>query len=154
MEKFNKAGIFAGAKMNKRGESEFSLMYVYIPYLVILAAFMILLYFSIGHYLSGAAVSEDYYAKEIVKVINLAEPGDVIELNVHKGTEIALKNKVTAYSDLFRIDNKNKEVCVRFFEQGRTCYSFFNDVFIDNWRLELGIPENVLYFEVKERVKK
>src|SRR3989344_8693837 len=94
-------------KMNKKGDTN---TWVSFSFLIISVVFIIAFVIFIRRQMNGAAVWEDYYAKEIVKVINLAKPGDVIELNVHQGTVSAKKNNVNTYGDLFRIDNTHKEV--------------------------------------------
>lgn len=133
--------------MNNKAESN---TFNNVLHLIVLAVFIVGVFAFVSSQLNGARVWEDYYAKEIVKVINLAKPGDVIELNIHKGTEVAKKNKVESYSDLFMVDNTNNEVCVKLNNIRRTCYSYFNDVFIDNMEVRLGVPGNILRFEVKE----
>lgn len=132
--------------MNKRALSE--VLWNNVLYLIILIFFIIGIFMFISDQWNGAAIREDYYAKEIVRIINLAEPGDVVTLNVQKATEIGKKNNVD-FNDMFRIDNEHKEICVRLSSSRRTCYSYFNDVSIDKSEVRLGVPENILYFEVR-----
>ena len=77
---------------------------------------------------NGAPVWEDYYAKEIVKVIDLAKPRDVIYLDVHRATEIAKKNNVANFEDIFKFDNLNNQVCVKLSLGKASCFNYFNKV--------------------------
>ena len=100
---------------------------------------------------NGASIWEDYYAKEISRVINLAKPGDVITLDIHKATEIAQKNKLSSNSEIFTFDNKNNEICVKLSLGRKKCYSYFNNVDIINQRIEFGVPINILKFDIWEK---
>ncbi len=120
-----------------------------IIYLIFIALFVISLGAFVFNQVDGAAVWEDYYAKEITKVINLASPGDEIVLDVHRGTEIGRGNGVESFNDMFRIDNGDNEVCVRLSSTRRTCYNYFNDVDVE-WELRLGVPVNLLKLKVVE----
>ena len=123
-------------------------------YLILVVLFFFGMVMFIDGQRSGAGVWEDYYAKEIVKVVNLAEPGDEIVLNVHSGTKIAKDNNVVSFSEIFEFDNSQNRVCVKLSTARKTCYSYFNDVDIVDWDLELAsgtdLETNVLKFKVVE----
>ena len=55
-------------------------------YLILVMLFVAGLIIFVSSQRNGAALWSDIYAKEIAKVINLAEPGDEIHLNIHKAT--------------------------------------------------------------------
>jgi len=135
-------------KMDKRGNSE--TLWNNVIYLILLALVVAGLFVFINNQMNGGAVWEDYYAKEIVKMINLAQPGDKLTIDVQKATKIAKKNHVESFNDIFLFNEKDKEVCVRLSEERRTCYGYFNDVSIKNNELRLGRPGNSLYFEIED----
>ncbi len=134
--------------MNKRGTFT-ELLMDYAIYLILIVFFTLLLLGVIWQQRNGAAVWEEYYAKEIVKVINLAEPGDEISLDVHKGTEIGLRNEID-FSEMFVVYNSRDEVCVKLSKGRRTCYHYFNDVDIVDFGIKQGVPTNVFNFKVVE----
>ena len=138
--------------MNKKAKLN-DLIMSNVVYFILTALFVIGLSVFVFGQMNGSGVWEEFYAKEIVKVINLAEPGDEITLDVHRGTVIAKENEVRSYSDMFRIDNANNEICVRLSSSRRTCYSYFNDVDVMDWKVELGVGKNggnILSFKVVE----
>jgi len=144
--------------INKKA-TEGELIFDYIIFITVLVLFTAGMFAVINNYKNGAAVWEDFYAKEVVKVINNAKAGDEIFLDVHKATEIAKKNE-QSFSSIFLFNNLNNEVCVKIGEK-RSCYSYFNDVDIIPLGIELAVPDkisgkyvNVLHFNVTEVQKK
>ncbi|MEM4259168.1 MAG: hypothetical protein QXS38_00175 [Candidatus Pacearchaeota archaeon] len=128
-----------------------------IVYLIILIIFFAGMMTFVYSKMNGAAVWEDYYAKEIVKVIDLSEPGDEITLDVHKATEIAQKNKVD-FDKIFSFDNLRNEVCVRLSAGRASCYYYFNNVSVvfsdknlGKW-IYLAEPVNRLHISIKEGI--
>ena len=76
--------------MNKRGTGEIltnNLIYI----ILFLVFFMLMFYFVVG-FQDGSSVWEEFYAKEIVKIVNEAEPGTEIYLDVTALTKIAFKH--------------------------------------------------------------
>lgn len=136
--------------MNKKADS--NLLMRNVTYLILLAIFVVLIFLSIRQKANTAAIWEDYYVKEITKVIDLSKPGDNVTLNVQKATEIAFKNTV-GQSEIFRFDNLKNEICIKLSQGRATCFSYFNEVDITEPNIELGVPENVLHFSVKEKAK-
>jgi len=137
-------------KMNKKGE-EGGLVWENVTYLILLVMFLAgMLYFVMG-YVDGVAVWEKYYAAELARVIDIAEPGDEIQIDVHTGTRIALKNGV-AFSDIFYFDNADNSVHIRLRPRGSTVYHYFSDVDVVEWEIEQGIETgvNVLKFKIKD----
>ena len=127
-------------------------------YLIFLVIFFVGMLYFVASYKGGAVVWEDYYAKEIVKIINFANPGDSTCLDVHKATEIAKDNNVRSFSEIFTIDNADDEVCVKLSKGRRTCFNYFNGIDIVNVDLKLaeGIDKegehtkNILCFDIIE----
>src|SRR3989344_1220414 len=117
-------------------------------YVLIVIIFVAGIFFFVQNQQNGASIWEKYYAKEISRVINFAQSGDNITLDIHKATEIAQKNKLSSFSEIFQFDNLNNEICVKLSLGRKTCYSYFNNVDITNVQLDLGVPINILRFEI------
>lgn len=146
-------------KMNKRAEIGDVLMDPVI-YIILVVVFTAMMFYFVSQYNGAGALWEDYYAKEIVKVVNFANVGDKIQIDVHRATEVAKANNVRSFSEIFKVDNKNNEICVKLNRGRKTCYSYFNDVDIVNLELKLlgGRNEkneevNVLSFGIGEKQK-
>lgn len=116
--------------------------------IILIVLFAAFLFVFVGQQKNGAGVWEDVYAKEIAQIINLAEPGDEISIDIHYATEIAKKNRYRALESIVKFDNENREVVVKLRDKGETRFSYFNDVEIINPRIEVGVPTNVLKFRV------
>lgn len=119
-------------------------------YMILLLIFLVGMVVFVSSQMNGARVWSDYYAKETVKIINLAKPGDDITLDIHKATEIAIKNGVPTFSEIITFDNPNNEVCYKLSKGRKTCYYFFNEVDVLNPEIKIGVPINLLEFEVAE----
>ena len=133
--------------MNKKGD----VIWDNTIYLLIGIAFFAMTFYFVVSQGNGAGIWSRYYAKEVSKIINLAEPGDVIELDIHKATEIAQKNKITNFNGTFNFDNMKNELCLKLSSGRRTCYSYFNDVDIVDVKIEQGVPINILKFRIAEK---
>jgi len=139
--------------MNKKAQIAETLMSNVI-YLILLAIFVVGMFAFIWQQSNNAAVWEEYYTKEITKIIDLAKPGDKVTLDVQKATEIALKNNVASLkSDVFNFNNANNEVCIKLSQGRASCYKYFNDVDVIDRDVQLGIPENVLNFKVVKKLR-
>ncbi len=101
---------------------------------------------------NGAAIWEDFYAKEIVKIIDSAQPGDMITLDVSSATKIAAKNQAD-FGKIFSFDNEHNKVCVRLSNGGRGCFNFYNEVDVSNAEIKLLEPVNVLKFSITKPKK-
>ncbi len=138
--------------MNKKGED--SIIWNNVIYLILLVLFLMGMYVFLQNEREGAAVWEDFYAKEIVKIIDLAKPGDEITLDVQRASSVAHGNHVASYSNMFQFDNLNNEICVKLNEGTRkTCYRYFNNVDIADVELRFGEPINLLDFKIVEKEK-
>ena len=119
-------------------------------YLILVMLFVAGLIIFVSSQRNGAALWSDIYAKEIAKVINLAEPGDEIHLNIHKATSIALRNDVNS-GEVFEFNNEKSEICIRLNLGRKSCYGYFNNVNVIEPEVELGVPINILSFKIEER---
>ena len=97
----------------------------------------------------GAALWEDVYAKEIVRIIERAQTPEEVALDVHLLTELAQKSG-KSLKEVVRFDNDKHLVTVSTKPYGGTSYGYFHDVkIIDDW-IELPSAEsvNTLHFVV------
>lgn len=137
-------------KMNNKANINLSLNTI--VYLVILVVFVAVFWVFVSMQKDGAARWEDYYVKEIVKVVNSAEIGDEIVLDVHDATVIA-KSKGVEFGNIFGFSDERREVCVKLAVGRQTCFPYFNDVVIVEPRIEYGKGEpavNTLHFRIEE----
>ncbi|MBS3076983.1 hypothetical protein J4233_01795 [Candidatus Pacearchaeota archaeon] len=120
-------------------------------YILLVVAFVVVMFLFIQAQMSGASTWSDYYAKQIVQVINYAESGQKITLDVQRATEIAAGNEISRFQEMFEFDNVNSQVCVKLSLGVKTCYYYFNNVDIIDPEMVLGRPINLLEFNVKEK---
>ena len=124
-------------------------------HIIIFAMFFSIMFWGISSYSNGSALLEDIYAKEIVRVINTAEPGMSFKIDISKIAVVANKNGKN-FADIVYIDNVQNEVRVSSRLNTGTAYKFFNDVDVVNFRVE-AVSGNALdtkfIFEVKEKQK-
>jgi hypothetical protein len=136
--------------MNKRGE-EGGVLKDNVVYIILLAVFVAALLYYLYGQMNGAAVWEDFYAKEIVRIVDMAKPGDYIELDISKAGEIAKKNDVYLSNQMIEFDVNAKRICVKLSTGKKTCYSYFNDVRLSDPLIERGVPGDLLTFSVGEK---
>lgn len=122
-------------------------------YIILAVIFTIGMFMFVWQQANGAAVWEQYYVSEIGRVINMAQPGDNINLDVQKATEIAERNRVKNFNDIFSFRNSKNEFCARLSAGRETCIKYYNNVDIVNVEMKLGVPKNVLHFEVREKLR-
>ncbi|MBI2632236.1 hypothetical protein HYW75_04485 [Candidatus Pacearchaeota archaeon] len=138
-------------KLRKKGEGDFGgLLTENVIYLLLLVIFAVLMFFAVNGFKNSTAIWEDYYAKELTKVIDLSHLGEEIEIDVQKATEIAKKNGFRDFREIFNFDNLKNEVCVKLKEGRKTCYFYSKEVDIIDRDLRLGVPGNVLNFRIVE----
>lgn len=147
--------------MKKRGEAG-GQIYETVTYLILLVIFFVGMLYFVLQQQSGAGIWEQYYAKELVKIIDFSKPGDALILDVQRGSEIAKKNGVLSFSTMFVFDNAAHEVCVKLNTGGkRTCHNYFNDADVAEVQLQLaggknaeGMDVNVLSFKIVDRQRR
>jgi hypothetical protein len=136
---------------NKKAETEgIDLLTYKLAYILLAVVLLILMSLFIYTKMNSAAIYEDYLTKEISKMINIAEPGDEIRINVQKATAIAQKNEVTSDSEIFQPDNANNQFCVKISKGEKTCHAYFNNVHVSR-ELKRGMPENYLIIKINEK---
>ena len=77
---------------------------------------------------SGAVVLEQAYAKQIALLIDSAQPGMTLKLNMQEGKKRAEKNGLDFGRKGEIVSIRDNIVRVRLSEEGGYEYSFFNDV--------------------------
>lgn len=111
----------------------------------------LLLLFSVGTlyvvngYRNNASLLEEFYAAELARQIDLAEPGTVLEFDVTSALVVAERSQKDPYS-LFSINSEGNRVIVSLREGGGHSFSFFRDVEVVNEGVSL--PGNVLRLRV------
>lgn len=143
--------------MNDGGEGFGDLLFSNVMYIILVVLFFSGMLWYVGSQADGAVIWEDYYVKEIVKVVDFGNVGDDVCLDVHKATKIAKKNSIE-FNDIFKIDNTKDEVCVKLINGGGTCLSYFNNVGVINLKLKLaqkvgGEDRNLLCFDIVDFVE-
>lgn len=138
--------------MNKKGKFSEVLM-SNVVFIILLVVFLVGMLMFVYSKMNGDSVYEDYYAKELVKVVDLAKPGDIVALDVHKATEIAKKNNIADFKEIFSFDNNKNELCVKLSAGKASCYSYFNNVNVGDVWIEYaasvnGASKNLLHFKV------
>jgi len=137
--------------MERRGDT--NLIMTNIIYLLLFIFFFMVMFWFVNSYSDRSAFYEDFYSKEIVSIINKAEPGMEIKIDVSRVAVIAFK-KTKPIEDIIYVDNVNNQIIVSSRLNAGTSFGFFNDVDIVEWKTEgpSGRPENTQFmFKVKER---
>ena len=135
---------------NKAAENVITSTVVYLLIAILFFAGMLLI---LWNQTNGASVWEEYYSKELTKLINLAKPGDEIAIDVQKATQVAKDNNVATFSEIFTFDNAEKKVCVKLSQGRQTCSSYFNDVIVVSPDLKLIPKNNILTFTISNPIK-
>ena len=136
--------------MNKRAEA---ILYDNIIFAFLFLLFFMLMFYFITEYQDGATYWEDFYAKEISSLINRAEPGMDLAIDVSEIAIIAIKNGKN-YREIISVDNINNRISVSVRKGAGTSFNFFNDVDIVEPRIEVpsGTATTTRFiFKVKER---
>ena len=107
--------------MKKRG----TILVENVVFIVLNILFIAILILFIARQGSGAIVLEQSYAKQIALLIDSAQPGMIIKLDMEKGKNLAEENGIN-FEDAVRINGNT--VIVKLSDQGGYSYSFFNNV--------------------------
>ena len=116
--------------MEKRGKKG-NILTENIIFIVLNLAFITIFLLFLFSKTSGTAVLEEKYAKQIALMIDAAEPGMIIHLNMEDTIEKAVENKINPSNSVSITGNV---VTIKLSEKGsnpKSSYSFFNDVEVD-----------------------
>lgn len=123
--------------INKKGNILTENIIFIILNLVFLSILIIFLFSKMG----AAAVLEEKYSKQIALILDYAEPGMTIHLNMKDAIKIANKENRDLNNIIFIQDNIVK---VQLREKGGYSYSFFNDIdFPSDFSIYLNTSEPV-----------
>ena len=125
-----------------------------VVYIVLIVFFFIVMFYYIDGQREGADLWADYYSKRITNLINLAETGAEIKINVQKISAIAKNNEIEKLSDMIEINNEDRKVCVKLSKGRASCSYFYNEVDVTDIKLNLAQPDvNIFSFKIGERLK-
>lgn len=116
-------------------------------FLVLNLVFILLLLMFVYGAGRGAFVYERVYAKQIALILNNAEPGMVISLDMEKVVEIAEKNRKEK-DKIFEIDRERNEVKVSLSSRGGHSFQYFSDYDISG---ELNTQNDKFVIKVKDQ---
>jgi hypothetical protein len=135
--------------MKRKGESD--ILWDQVVYLILGALFVIAVGSFIYMQTNSAGVWGEFYLKRVIVTLNSAHPGDEVVIEVHKATEIAKKNGITNFDSIFNFNNAEKLVCVQLSTSGKFCMNYFNEIYVEEPKIDLGISsegKNLLKFRV------
>lgn len=104
-----------------------------IIFILLVVIVMVGMFYAISESRKQAVLYEEAYAKQIVLIIDRAEPEIEIELDIYKPTNIARKNGFSG--QIININNEDNSVNVKLSNGKGYNYIFFNDVDIE-WNLD------------------
>jgi hypothetical protein len=141
--------------MNKKAKT--NLLMNNLTFLIILVVFFVGMMAFVYTKSNGAYVWEDYYAKEIAKIIDLAKPTENVVIDVQKATQVASSNKVP-FEGIFSFNNEKGLVCVKLSKGSPGCFSYVNNVTVTyetpgKW-IYLAEPTNRLHFKILKKGEK
>ncbi len=121
-------------------------------YFILLAAFFITYFVTVGAYKRGDAGLEDVYAKEISRIIDSVPSGTKVTIDVTPAVTLAFSSGKARANEIFIFDNLNKEIIVSLKEGQGSRFSFLRNVTVVDSHVELisgGIDSHKLVFTVK-----
>ena len=102
-------------------------------FILLILVFVFAIGLSITRIGSNTALYEQIYAKEIVLLLNKAEPGMKVEMDLTRAFNLATKNKFQG--QIVRIENNENKINVRLVNGEGYDYYFFNDLDV-SWNLD------------------
>lgn len=126
-----------------------------VMYILILGAFIAMIALFLWSRSNSAYIWEDFYAKELARIVNSGSNGDSYRLDVHQGTSIAKRNglNVQEPSNMFIFNAQKKEICVKLSKGEGKCHPYFSELLVTGQKMELGVPTNFLSFELSSGSK-
>ena len=130
--------------MNKKGVDNLIMNIVFILLVLVFGAIMI---FSVTRAGSQSTLYEQIYAKQIALIINKAQPGMEIEVDIFNAYSLAKKNRFSG--NIVSIDNNENKVNVKLVDGKGYNYYYFNDVDVV-WNLDK--EKRVISLKIVERL--
>ncbi|MEM4330874.1 MAG: hypothetical protein QW273_02605 [Candidatus Pacearchaeota archaeon] len=128
--------------LNKKGED---LIRSVIVFIVLNLIFFTSLFLFVKKTVSLESFYEEVYAKKIGLILDRAEKGMVISIDVSPLIEIAKKNKMSLEeikSNMITIDEENSEVIVKLRKESGFKYKFFSKINLDEKTSKIQLNEN------------
>lgn len=94
--------------------------------------------------MGSAAILEEKYAKQIALILDSAEPGMIISLNMEDAIKIAEKENQDL-NDIISVQDNIVTVQLR--EKGYYSYSFFNDIDFSIYLNTSSVKEYIIFVE-------
>ena len=126
--------------INKKGNVLTQNLIFIILNLVFLSILIIFLFSKMG----SAAILEEKYAKQIALILDSAEPGMIISLNMEDAIKIAEKENQDL-NDIISVQDNIVTVQLR--EKGYYSYSFFNDIDFSIYLNTSSVKEYIIFVE-------
>jgi len=136
--------------MNRKGDGADIIRNNLAYMLFFLAVFVAMLFF-VSSRMDNVAFWEDFYAKEIARVIDFSKQGDEVKIDVTMAVQLARKNKVE-FDKIFIFDNEEGSVAVSLSRGTGKSFRYFNNVSIENEGTELSeedVEVRQLIFNIK-----
>lgn len=124
-----------------------------VMYILILGVFIAMIALFLWSRSNSAFIWEDFYAKELTRVVNSGSDGDSYRLDVHQATSIAKRNglNLQEVSKMFVFDAQKREICVKLSNGEGKCHPYFSELLVTGQKMELGVPTNFLSFELRAK---
>jgi len=135
--------------INKKGDGA-DLLRNNVAYFIIFILFFIGMFFFVSSRMNNVSFWEDFYAKEIVRAVDFAEPGDIVKIDVTLASKLASKNG-KSLDKAFVFDNEGGMVIVSLGTERGKSFNYFNNVSIESEGIGLS-NENVKVNQLRFRV--
>jgi len=116
-------------------------------YILFVVVFLMMMFLGVARAGSSSTLYEQVYAKQIALVIDKAEPGIEVELDIYDLYNFARKNKFNG--EVVKIDNSKNKVSVKVVDGEGYDFYYFKDINIV-WNLDKKERELYLEFVDKE----
>src|SRR3989338_10332443 len=96
--------------MNRRGAGDIlsgNILYVILVLIFAIGVFMIIMQNK-----NNAGQWEEFYAKELALLLDRAKPGDQYTIDIHKASELAVKNGIGDPRYIIKFDGQTREVII------------------------------------------
>jgi hypothetical protein len=135
------------------GKRAMSTLMENVMYLIILGVFLAMISLFLWSRANSAYIWEDFYAKELSRIVSAGSSGDVYRLDVQKATTIAKRNglNIKEASTLFIFNAQKNEVCVKLSNGEGKCHPYLSSLAVTEEKIELAAPTNFLSFELKSK---
>jgi hypothetical protein len=137
-------------RMNKKGDVGDGPLMNNVIFAILFLLFLIPMLIFVASVRDNVAKWEDFYAKEVVRIVDIAEPGTEVYLDVDHVIKIGKKHG--REKDFFEFSNVDDDLRVSFREKGGSSFDYFNDVDILGNDIKFSGHHGVqrLYYKIVE----